>query len=169
MGLSNAISGGIIMVALISILLTVPGIVGTTSIVQDAANEIADIETEIYNTDIGISSLAASTGSATITFSLSNDGPEKLWDFEQFDIFVTYIGDTSSKKTEKLSYSGSCSATAGLWCVSSITNDILDPSLINEGESGNISLTVDENLATGIVIVMVSTGNGVLASSSTTV
>ena len=169
MGLSNAIAGGIVMVALISILLTLPGIMSTTTEVQDAATEMSDIETEIYNTDISISSLSASTGSDTITFSLNNDGPEKLWNFDKFNVFVTYIGASSGQKTETITYSSSCSASAGLWCISSLNNDNLDPGIINEGESANLSLTVDENLATGIVIVVVSTQNGVVASTSDSV
>ena len=169
MGLSNAISGGIVMVALISILLTLPGIMNTTSDVQDAANEISDLETEIYNTDISISSLSANTGSDTITYSLNNDGPEKLWNFEKFHVFVTYVGVSSGQKTESLTYSNTCSAISGQWCISSLNNDNLDPGIINEGESGNLSLTVDEKLATGIVAVIVSTQNGVVASASDTV
>ena len=93
------------MVALISVLLTVPGIVGTTSIVQDASIEISQIEAEIYDTDISISSASASAGSSTVTLTLSNSGSEKLWNYEKFDVFLTYDGASSGRVTDKLTYS----------------------------------------------------------------
>ena len=170
MGLSNALSGGIVMVALISVLLTVPGIVGTTSIVQDASTEISDLETKIYHTNISISSLSPSLGSNVITYVINNDDSEKLWNFEKFDVIISFSGATSGPLTEKLTFAGVCSGNpaAGNWCINSFTNDILDPNVLNEGESINVRSSVSENLATGSVSVIFSTDYGAtttLASS----
>lgn len=170
MGLSNAISGGIIMVALISVLLTVPGIVGTTSIVQDASTEISDLETKIYHTDISISSLSTSLGSNLITYTISNEDSEKLWNFEKFDVIITFNGTASGILTEQLSFAGDCSGnpTSGNWCISSYTNDLIDPNVLNEGESINVRNSVSENLDAGNVSVIVATDNGVSTSAATT-
>ena len=156
------------MVALISVLLTVPGIIGTTSIVQDASTDISEIETKIYHTDIAISSLSSSLGSNLVTFTVSNTGNEKLWDYTNFDLFITYNGTTSGIKTEQLSYSGTCSGnpSSGNWCVNSFTNDLLDPSILNEGESMNLRSTVSENADIGLVAIIISTDNGVSTSKS---
>ena len=170
MGLSNALSGGIVMVALISVLLTVPGIVGTTSIVQDASTEIAEIELKIANTHISLSTLSATNGDDLVTFTLSNSGTEKLWNYDKFNIFVTYDED-SSRYTESLTYAGTCSGdpAKGNWCVSSISNDNLDPGILNQNESMNISLKVDHDTQNGVVIVVLSVDNGETTSISTTV
>ena len=170
MGLSNALSGGIVMVALISVLLTVPGIVGTTSIVQDASNEIADVELKIANTHISLLSIIATNGDDLITLVLSNGGSEKLWNYEKFNLFVTYDED-STRYTESLTYSGDCSGepSKGNWCLSSISNDSLDPGILNQNESMVIQLKVDQDTQNGLVIVVLSTDNGETTSISTTV
>ena len=170
MGLSNALSGGIVMVALISVLLTVPGIVGTTSIVQDASTEIADVELKIANTQISLSLLSATNGDDLITFTLSNVGTEKLWNYDKFNIFVTYDED-STRYTESLTYAGDCSGepSAGNWCVSSISNDNLDPGILNQNEDMSIQLKVNQNTQNGIVIVVLSVDNGETTTISTTV
>lgn len=158
------------MVALIAVLLTVPGIVGTTSVVQDASTDISEIETKIYNTGIAVSSLSSSADSALVTFTVSNPGSEKLWDFANFDLFITYNGTSSGLRTEQLTYSGTCSGdpSAGNWCINSFTNDLLDPSILNQGEAMNLRSTLSENADTGLVAVIISTNNGVSTSKSTT-
>ena len=170
MGLSNALSGGIVMVALISILLTVPGIVGTTSIVQDASNEIADIELEIANTHISLSSLSATNGDDLITFTLTNFGTEKLWNYEKFNIFVTYDED-ANRYTDSITYAGNCSGdpAKGFWCVDSISGDNLDPGILNQNENMSIRLKVNQDTQNGIVIVVLSVDNGETTTISTTV
>ena len=157
------------MVALISVLLTVPGIVGTTSIVQDASHEISDIEESIRNTDIKLTFLSASSGSDLVVFTVNNHGDEKLWNFEKFDLIITY-DEASSLLTESLSYAGACSGdpSAGYWCNDGITPDIIDPGILNTNEQMNVKATVANNIVSGIVIVVMSTDNGVDSSTSTT-
>lgn len=169
MGLSNALSGGIIMVALISVLLTVPGIVGTTSIVQDASTDISNIEESIRNTNIKISYLSATSGSDLIEFTVNNMGDEKLWDYDKFNLIISY-DETSSLLTESLSYAGECSGdpNSGFWCNDGISTDTIDPGILNYYEQMNIKAKVANNVATGIVIVVMSTDNGVTTSTSTT-
>ena len=168
MGLSSAISGGIVLVVLIYVLLLMPGALDQTSIVQDAANEISDLEKTISETSITLSSLTATQGSSLITFTVNNYGNEKLWQYEKFTVIITYDGVTSDRLSEVLSYSGTCSGdpSSGNWCIDSISSDVSDPGVLNSNESMLIKLRVNENVDTGIVIALISTNNGITSSIS---
>ncbi len=53
------------------------------------------------------------------------------------------------------------------WVINDITNDIIDPRLVNSGESANIVAKLSNPIfASGDVIVLISTDNGVIASSA---
>jgi hypothetical protein len=115
--------------------------------------------------------LSVLVGSSKVNFTLNNDGSEKLWNFEDFDLFIEYDGAISGKKTQQLSYSGMCLGVvppAGNWCIQSITNDVKDPGIINAGEDAIIWTQVSENLATNLVVITMTTDNGVVSTVSTT-
>ena len=171
MGLSNAVSGGIVMVTMVLVILTLPLLLDSTLQVQDAANESSDLEKIISQTNIETSTLLGTLGSDLVTFSLSNDGSAKLWNFEKFSILVTYDGATSGRLNELLTYAGTCSGdpSSGNWCIDSIASDTLDPGILNEGESMLIKTRVNENLVTGILFVVVSTDNGITTTISTSI
>lgn len=171
MGLSNAISGGIVMVTMVLVILSMPFLLDSTLVVQDAATEISELETKISQTNISTSSLVGNLGSNLITFILHNDDSEKLWNFEKFSLLITFDGDTSGRLTESLAYNGVCSGSppSGFWCYDSISPDILDPGILNENEFMNIKATVSENLTSGILLVVVSTDNGVTTTISAAV
>lgn len=53
------------------------------------------------------------------------------------------------------------------WVISNITNDIVDPRIVNSGESANIVVKLSHQIfANGDVIVLISTDKGVTASSA---
>ena len=172
MGLSNAASGGIILVVLVVVLMTMPGLLDKTLTLQEASTTVSDIQNSISKTIINVNTLTAPTSNPDeITFSVDNSGEEKLWNYEKFNVIITYDG-VSSKHTESLLYGGTCGggqATVGTWCIDSITDDRLDPDILNEGESLEIKSTVANNLSTGIAIVVVVTDNGVVATNSVSV
>ena len=172
MGLSNALSGGIVMIVLVYVLLTALVMIDSSISIQDASTDSAEIETSISKTDISAHSLSALAGQNSVDFTIDNNGEEKLWNFENFNLIITFDGETSGRLTESLSYSGFCSGvpSQGTWCINSISNDILDPEIVNDGESMSILSTVSEGILNGgIVIVVMSTDNGVVASLSGTV
>ena len=172
MGLSNVASGGIILVVLVVVLMTMPGLLDSTLTLQEASSANSDIQNSISKTIINVNTLTAPTGNPDeITFSVDNTGEEKLWNFEKFNVIITY-DSASSKHTEALLYGGTCGggqATVGTWCINSITDDRLDPDILNEGESLEIKSTVANNLSTGIAIVVIVTDNGVVATDSVSV
>ena len=169
MGLSVAISGGIILTVIMLVLLSMPGLVEKMFSIGDITTKVSQHEQKISNTEISMGHLSVLVGEPKINFTLSNFGSEKLWDFEKFDLFIKYEG--AEKLTESLSYGGSCngvSPISGEWCIEFITNDVLDPDILNAGERATIWTQVDENLATTQVAVSMTTNNGVVTTVSTT-
>src|SRR3990172_7483281 len=154
MGLSVAISGGIILTVFMLILLSLPGFVDKMFSIGDITSQVSQQEQKISNTEISMDHLSVLVGSSKVNFTLNNIGSEKLWNFEDFDLFIEYDGAISGKKTQQLSYSGMCLGVvppAGNWCIQSITNDVKDPGIINAGEDAFIWTQVSENLATNLV------------------
>lgn len=171
MGLSNVVSGGIVLIVLVIAFMTMPELLDSTLSLQDASTSISQVENIISKTSISIDTLVAPTANSDeITFSVNNMGEEKLWNFEKFNVIITYDG-SSNKFTENLSYAGICNGQPlpGMWCIDSISDDILDPNILNYGESLNIKSTVANNISSGGVIVVVGTDNGVITTVSTIV
>ena len=107
MGLSIAIAGGIASIAIFTVLFSYGFL--NNSIYNDylSRSESAKIDDSISKTSIGIRYQNASSGSSFVSFSLAENGTEKLWRFDKFTVLVTYdadIGGVSTTTTEKLAY-----------------------------------------------------------------
>lgn len=168
MGLSIVISGAIIFVALMYALMNIPNVFDSILSVEEASSEISVLEDSISQTEISINPLISIAGDPRVNFTLHNNGTEKLWNYEKFNVLVTYE-DGTSMSTEELNYSGDCGGgvpTIGNWCIQSISVDVLDPGILNDGESANIRTQVSQNLATEKTIAIVTTDNGVVATRS---
>lgn len=167
MGLSVAIAGGIIMFALVYILLMLPGVVDQTTSVTKASSEIVDIENSILKTNIAMSSLTATAANTTISFTITNSGTEKLWNYEKFSLIITYPISGSTNKTESFTYqSGACGTpSAGKWCVTSISSDAIDPKILNTDEILNGRATSSTTPAAGgTAYATISTDKGITAT-----
>ena len=169
MGLSFAISAGIVMMVVFYVMLTIPGLVDDTISLSGAATEASQLEKSIANTDIDIPTISMTAGLDTLDFSLTSEGSQKLWNYEKFNVFVTYNGTTSGQVTDSLTYAGDCSGPpiSGYWCKQSIVNDVLDPDILNEGEQMVINAKLNEIVAAGIGIVVLVTDIGVFSTIST--
>jgi len=89
---------------------------------------------------------------------------DKLWNFEEFDLFVTYEGTVSGTLTEQITYGGDCLGglpAQGNWCIESINGDMLDPGILNSAEGANIRVQVNEILDNVNAVVSITTDNGV--------
>ncbi len=164
MGLSVAISGGIILTVFAILLLSLPGLADKMFSIGDITTQVTQHEQKISNTEISMNYLSQSVGSPRVNFTLGNDGSEKLWNFEDFDLFVEYDGAISGTTTQQLSYSGECLGAipqAGNWCIQSISNDVADPKILNSGEQASIRTRLSENLASKTAIITLVTDNGV--------
>ena len=68
--------------------------------VETTASSYAfDNNDEITKTDISISGINASSGSKLVNFTMTNVGSEKLWNYDDFDILITYDANILGKRT----------------------------------------------------------------------
>ena len=105
MGVSNPISAIIILGVFISVLFTMPGVLESITSIQETSSDVKVLENSIASTDVSIDNLDSRTNSIIFNFTLTNNGIEKLWDYENFDIMVTYdanIGGIETKVTESM-------------------------------------------------------------------
>jgi hypothetical protein len=75
--------------------------------VEDVSSEISVLEDSISQTEMRIDSIEAAIGNNKVNFTLTNDGNEKLWNYDDFDLLITYDADIAGVKTpvtEKLTY-----------------------------------------------------------------
>jgi len=164
MGLSVAISGGIVLTVIMLILLSIPGLVDKMFSIGDVTSQVAHFDKTISDTKISMNHVSTLLNEPTLNFTLKNDGSEKLWNFNDFDLFVTYEGAVSEQLTEEITYSGDCLGglpAQGNWCIESITGDLLDPGILNSAEGANIRVLLNEDLADVNAIVSITTDNGV--------
>jgi len=171
LGLSNVVSGGIILIVLVLAIMTMPKLLDSTISLQDASTRISHVEDVISKTSISLDTLVApTTNKNEITFSVNNVGEEKLWNFAKFNVITTYYNSTN-QYTQSLTYAGTCGGqpAKGKWCINSISNDILDPDILNYGEILNVKSSVTNNINSGTLIVVVGTDNGITATISTSV
>lgn len=108
MGLSVVISGAVIMVAIMFVLFNLPLLMESVITVEEASSQITQIEKIISNTDIEITSVQAVPDSDLVSFELFNKDEEKLWNWDDFDLLITYDADTGGanpiRKTEQFTY-----------------------------------------------------------------
>jgi hypothetical protein len=105
LGFSNPISAIIILGVFISVLFTMPGVLENITSIQETSSEVTALENSITNTDVSIGNLDTRTNSIIVNFTLTNNSNEKIWDYENFDIIVTYdadLGGIESKETESM-------------------------------------------------------------------
>lgn len=161
------------MIVMVTVLLTLPVILDSTLSLQDVTKEINALDDSIKKTVIGLENLEVSNDNPEIQFDLTLFyGGQKLWNFEKFDLIINFDGRDNGRMLEKQTYGGNCSGppSSGEWCIGNFNNDIMDPNILNEGESITIQTTVSDELVTnGIVIIVLSTDRGVVASLSATV
>src|SRR3989304_6007328 len=163
MGLSVAIAGGIVMVTIMLIMLTIPNVVNNIFSIGEVSSKSLKVDDSVSKTKISVTELYTKIGSPRVNFTLNNEGSTTLWDFNNFNVLVEYTGTISGKRTEQLSYFGECLGVppAGQWCIQSILNDVADPKLLNSDERATIRTRLSENLASNSAIVTVATDNGV--------
>ncbi|TBR12353.1 MAG: hypothetical protein EPO62_00235 [Candidatus Nitrosotenuis sp.] len=107
MGLSIALAVGIVAIALFTILFTYNFVNNSIYDYVLSRSEISKIDDSISKTIIDIQYPNATAGSRLVSFSLVENGTEKLWNFDKFVVLVTYdadIGGVSTPTTEKLTF-----------------------------------------------------------------
>ena len=170
MGLSVSIAGAIVISTIMFVVFSVPNIANSIFLLGDSSLESSMLQKTISQTKISLEDLDVQVNSPNVNFTVINEGQEKLWDFEKFNVIITY-DDASGRPTEQLFYDGDCLGvppTTGTWCIEIITNDVKDPNIVNSGESARIFTRVNQDLITLNTIVSFNTNNGASAIIPTT-
>lgn len=170
MGLSIAISGGIVTFTIVYAMMSFPAILDDTTKVSTSSAQMSSTLNSILHTNISVSNLQSIHNSTTINFSVDNTGNTILWNYNKFDVIVTYqanIGGTPTL-TEVLQYANSCAGlSSDKWCIASITNDLEHPGILDPKETLNVEANLQNpTKLSGIITVNIGTDNGVLATSS---
>ncbi|MDE1840246.1 MAG: hypothetical protein KGI09_00010 [Thaumarchaeota archaeon] len=173
MGLSIAISGGIVTFTIVYAMMSFPAILDDTAKISRSSSEMSNTLDEIIHTNISISNVIDTAATATATFSITNTGNTILWNYQQFDAIASYPPPLPGNRvTSVLQYSSSCvGLTAGQWCINSITNDLNHPGLLDPGETANIKMILSNQAITsgGTFTINFGTDNGVIDTSSVTI
>lgn len=166
MGLSIAISGGIVMFTLVSILFLLPGLTDKTASITEASSKMSQIDNSILKTNISVSGLTR-IDNDNFDFNLTNLGLEKLWDYEKFTVIISY-SDGSDLTTRVLTYDGVCSGypSTNRWCRQSISSDNIDSGILNTNEIMSARVTVNPTSSAVTATIVVSTDNGVVATQT---
>ena len=174
MGLSVAIAGGIVMVTIMVVMLSIPNMVSTIFSIGEVNSISSKVDDSVSKTDIIVDSILTKVGSPRVNFTLNNQGSTTLWDFNKFNVLVEYTGAISGKRTEQLSLwpanpNGECLGAippTGQWCIQSISGDVANPKLLNSNEKASIRTRLNENLANSVAIVTAGTDNGVIFTTA---
>ncbi len=162
MGLSIVISGSIMILTFLITSFIIFNNINNIRSINDAIN--TKFDNNVITGYLKISSIHSSNDILIIT--LSNNGTTKFWDFEKFDLIVTYdanISNSNVRVTEYLKYSNTL--TNGKWVILYINNDVLDPRILNPHEDAIINAKLTYNIYPhGMVIVNIASNNGVVAS-----
>jgi len=153
MGLGIAIGGGVIMAVLVTVIITVMMLIPQGAVIQESMHDSFQLSNKYEKTSFTFDSTSAESGLSAFSFVLENTGLEKLWNYEDSDVFVTYdalIDGVRTSVTETPSYYSSsnisidCDGTtsgeipSGNWTISQIIGDGIDPGLINSHEKAEI-------------------------------
>lgn len=168
MGLSVAISGGIVTFTIIYVMMTFPTILDDTTKISMSSTQMSSTLNSIMHTNLNISSLANTSGTNIVTFSVTNTGNTILWNYKEFDTIITYQASATEKYTEVLHYNSNCGTlTSDQWCIQSISNDLTHPGILDPKEIANVHTELQHpTFLGGTLTLNFGTDNGVMDTSS---
>ncbi|MGI0046167.1 MAG: hypothetical protein ACREBB_03120 [Nitrosotalea sp.] len=170
MGLSIAMSGGIVTFSIVYAMMSFPAIIDDTTKISTSEAQMANSQFSRLQTNINISNLQDNSGSSPATLQITNTGNTVLWNYNNFDMIITYQEDATNNPilTETLKYVNNCTGLASdQWCISQIQNDNIHPGLLDPGEIATIDAQPSHSTNSGgIFTVEFGTDNGVTTSDS---
>ncbi len=170
MGLSIAISGGIVTFSMIYAMMSFPAIINDTTKVSTSESQMTNNQFLRLQTNISISNLQDQSNESLATFQVTNTGNTVLWNYNDFDVIITYQENATNNpiSTETLKYANSCSELlSDQWCISQIQNDYIHPGLLDPKEIADIEVQpAHQTKYGGTFTVEFGTDNGVTTSDS---
>jgi len=147
MGLSVAISGGIILSVMLLVFMTLPDLMEKFVSIGETSSKTSDLEDKILKTDTKVQELLAFSGSKVVNFDLLNEGNEKLWDYDKFNVIITYDAYTGGANPTRLTEHFTYNSTGAF--DSSIVNGTADFRIqrgISIIPAGSFSTTITEGI-----------------------
>lgn len=168
MGLSNAMSGGIMLFGIMYVIFTFVNITETSTSVHEVLFERSELDAKMANTSVELRVIGVLGVDNEFDFRIINNNLEKLWDFKNFDVIITYE-NSGITYTETLRYVD-CPGDVGTWCIGTFFGDDFQPGILNIDETALIQVKLNNNLELGtILLIVVSTPNGVVSTLTVTV
>ena len=92
------------------VFMTIPGLMEKFVSIEVTSSKNSDLEDKILKTDTKLQESLAFSGSNVVNFDLLNEGNEKLWDYDKFNVIITYDADRGgpipTTLTEHFTYNG---------------------------------------------------------------
>lgn len=157
------------MFGMVYLIIVLSGIAEDISAISTTTSKKSNLENDVLKTSIDVTMDSQPTPLTNFDFKLTNTNLKKLYDFANFDVIVTY-DSLGSTYTEVLTYSSSCPAGLGEWCIVSWTDDRVDPLILNSDETITVRAQLNRALQdSSDLVLVVSTQNGVIDTYTTTV
>lgn len=179
MGLSNAVSGGIMLAAMTAAMASVIGLFDAGVIASEATQQRAVLDDTVAKTELTMTDIARVNNQFT-EYDFSNDGNTKLWDYAKFTFVVRYDNSTAGNTYTNvvLAYGGISIGVNppvdNTWVIYAFdANDANnDPRVINPGETFTVRARFNPQTQGGganETVATMSTDNGAIATRSETI
>lgn len=179
MGLSNAVSGGIMLAAMTAAMAGIIGLFNAGVITSEAAQQRAVLDDTAVKTELTMTDIARVNNQFT-EYDFRNDGNTKLWDYSKFTFIVRYDtnGGGNTYTNVVLAYGGISIGVNppvdNTWVIYAFdANDANnDPRVINPGETFTVRARFNPTTEGGgnnETVATMSTDNGAVASRSETI
>lgn len=131
-------------------------------VLGDAWQDAEEQSVERVRSDITITS--ATRSGANVDVVIRNDGATRVIDFSRMDVVVQYVSG-GTPYLVWLPFTTDSPQPTKTWRVLSITNDAIDPGVLNTAESMTIRIRLSPSPSAGTHWVQVGTELGISASS----
>jgi len=131
-------------------------------VLSEAWQDAEERSVELARSDIVITSINRS--GANVDAIVQNDGATPVVDFSRMDVVVQYTSGGNSYIKYIPFTTQTTPQPQDTWRVLSITNDVIDPSVLNTGESMTIRVRLNPAPGTGSHWLQVTTELGISAS-----
>ena len=131
-------------------------------VLGDAWQDAEERSIERVRSDIVITS--ANRSGSTVNFTVRNDGDTPVVDFSRMDVVIQYSSGTSNFIKYLDFTTQSTPQPDDTWRVLSISSDVIDPGILNTGESMNVRIQLNPAPTGGSHWLQITTELGVSAS-----
>ena len=128
----------------------------------DAWQDAEEQTVERVQSDISITSVAVLGPIVDVT--IRNDGATSLVDYSRMDVVIQYTSGTDSY-VKYIDFTAEVLQPDDTWQVVSISDDVIDPGIVNSSERLNIRIKLNPAVGSGSHWLQVTTELGVSASS----